>query len=274
MKRILSIALWLVLALGAILITSFAVKQHNERICQKVNITITRQPGAADQLFITTEDVHRLMNQSGDNPIGKPVSAISVPALENWLNSLPAVQNADAFMSVDCQLNISIAQRRPICRVITSTNESYYIDNQGMVMPWMAEFTAAVTPVTGFISESYGRLQGKELNKIAADSAVKSPILADDIWHLCKVIDNDTLLRSQIAQIYIRQDCTFELIPRVGAHRIILGNIAGLDEKFAKLRVFYQEGLRHTGSWNKYSTIDLQYHHQIVCTKKPETNGI
>ena len=274
MKRILSIALWSVLALGAVLITSFALKQHSERVCGKINVTITRQPAAADQLFITTDDVYRLMRESGDSPVGKPVSEISIPALENWLNSLPSVQNAEAFMSVDCQVNINITQRRPICRVITSNNESYYIDDHGFVMPWMSEYTATVTPVTGFINETYGRLQGRELNKTSVDSALKSPILADDIWHLCRVIDNDTLLRSQIAQIYIRQDCTFELIPRVGAHRIILGNIAALDEKFAKLRVFYQDGLRHTGAWNKYSTIDLQYHHQIVCTKKPETNGI
>lgn len=274
MKRILTILLWVVLVVGAIVSTSFAVKQHNARLCKKVNVSITRQPGAEDQLFITTDDVNRLLRETGDTPTGKPVAEINIPALENWLNSLPAVQSAEAFMSVDCEVSIAIVQRRPLCRVITRNNESYYIDDRGTVMPWMAEYTAAVTPVTGNVIETYGQLNGREFKAISADSALKSPILTDDIWHLCRVIDNDTLLRSQIAQVYIRQDRTFELIPRVGAHRIILGNIAALDEKFAKLRVFYTEGLRHTGTWNKYSTIDLQYHHQIVCTKKPESNGI
>ncbi|MCU0433904.1 MAG: hypothetical protein MUC87_10660 [Bacteroidia bacterium] len=274
MKRILSIILWAGLAVAAIAVTGFAVKRHNARTCSKVNITINRQPRAADQLFITNDDVQRLLRENGDVPVGKPVSEISIPALEKWLNSLPAVQSAEAFMGVDCEVNIVIQQRRPIARVITKAHESYYIDDQGTVMPWMAEYTAAVTPVTGNITETYGRLFERNLKAISADSALRSPILADDIWHLCRVIDNDTLLRSQIAQIYIREDRNFELVPRVGSHRIVLGNIARLDEKFAKLRVFYTEGLRHTGAWDKYSVIDLQYEHQIVCTKKTIANGI
>lgn len=274
MKRILSIILWAVLAVIAVAGTGFALKRHNARVCEKVNITINRQPRAADQLFITNDDVQRLLAEKGDVPVGKPVSEISIPALEHWLNSLPAVQSAEAFMGVDCEVNIVIQQRRPIARIITKANESYYIDDQGMVMPWMAEYTAAVTPVTGNITETYGRLFERNLKVISADSALRSPIITDDIWHLCRVIDNDTLLRSQIAQIYIREDRNFELVPRVGSHRIVLGSIARLDEKFAKLRVFYTEGLRHTGAWDKYAVIDLQYDHQIVCTKKTIANGI
>jgi cell division protein FtsQ len=91
---------------------------------------------------------------------------------------------------------------------------------------------------------------------------------------LTQVIDNDTLIRSQVAQIYVTDDRNFELIPRIGNHRIVIGSIADLQEKFAKLKVFYREGLNHTGKWDIYSSIDLQYKNQVVCTKKMSPDGI
>jgi cell division protein FtsQ len=39
-------------------------------------------------------------------------------------------------------------------------------------------------------------------------------------------------------------------------------------EKFEKLHTFYLQGLNTTGSWNKYSVINLKFKNQIVCTKK------
>ena len=35
-----------------------------------------------------------------------------------------------------------------------------------------------------------------------------------------------------------------------------------------KLKTFYTEGLNKTDGWNKYSTINIKYKNQVVCTKK------
>ncbi|MEA3451904.1 MAG: cell division protein FtsQ, partial [Bacteroidota bacterium] len=59
----------------------------------------------------------------------------------------------------------------------------------------------------------------------------------------------------------------FELIPKIGDFRIILGSIDSIDTKIRNLKAFYQ----HAGSkisWDKYSKINLEYTNQIVCTKK------
>ena len=40
------------------------------------------------------------------------------------------------------------------------------------------------------------------------------------------------------------------------------------EEKFEKLKMFYTEGLNKTDGWNKYSTINIKYKNQVVCTKK------
>jgi cell division protein FtsQ len=113
-----------------------------------------------------------------------------------------------------------------------------------------------------------------QFDSYSADSAMKTPLLMDDVWQITKRIDADTFLRAQMVQVYITEDKKFELIPRVGNHIIVLGDISDLDEKLNKLQIFYHDGLNRTGSWNDYSIIDLQYKNQIVCTKKNNEHGI
>ena len=56
-----------------------------------------------------------------------------------------------------------------------------------------------------------------------------------------------------------------ELIPRVGDHVVLLGELDGGEmERLEKLRLFYTRGLRHEG-WDKYDYIDIKYKDQIVC---------
>ncbi|MDR1090381.1 MAG: hypothetical protein LBL79_04825 [Prevotella sp.] len=61
------------------------------------------------------------------------------------------------------------------------------------------------------------------------------------------------------------QDIT--LIPRVGDHRIILGDLDGYKERLNKLMTFYRNGLNETG-WNKYSVINLKFDKRVVCIKR------
>jgi cell division protein FtsQ len=82
-----------------------------------------------------------------------------------------------------------------------------------------------------------------------------------------KYISEDKFLSSQIVQIYYNGSGDFELIPRVGAHQIIFGDIKDYQLKFMKLKVLYEEGLKYEG-WNKYVMINLKYKNQVICTKR------
>jgi cell division protein FtsQ len=84
---------------------------------------------------------------------------------------------------------------------------------------------------------------------------------------LAAYINSDPFLKSQIIQLYIKENKEIELIPRVGNHNILLGKINGYEEKFKKLKLFYSEGVKQTG-WNNYKEINLKFKDQIVCVKK------
>ncbi|HET6990683.1 MAG TPA: hypothetical protein VFJ43_05130 [Bacteroidia bacterium] len=271
MKKILMISLWVVFVAGLILVMSFASRSHAKRICSKLEISIDRKN---PDLFIKEEDVSKLLSDHGRNPVGQELSQIDVSALENLVLSHPAVESCEAFISVGGDMSIAIKQRRAISRMINVGNESFYFDSRGMLMPWSEEFTSPVVLVNGYFTENYGAFYHTEFDSYSLDSAMHTPNLLDDIWQITKRIDADTFLRAQIVQVYVTPGKTFELIPRVGDHKIVLGDISDLDEKFKKLLIFYSDGLNRTGSWTDYSVIDLQYKNQIVCTKKIKENGI
>ena len=58
-----------------------------------------------------------------------------------------------------------------------------------------------------------------------------------------------------------------ELVPRVGNHTILLGDITNYQEKLRKLYLFYEKGVNQVG-WNDYKEINLKFRNQIVCVKR------
>ena len=88
-----------------------------------------------------------------------------------------------------------------------------------------------------------------------------------DLYQLASYITNDSFLKAQIVQIYVKENGDLELVPRVGNQEILFGKATNIKERFDKLMIFYKQGLSKTG-WNGYKRINLMYNNQVVCTKK------
>ena len=82
-----------------------------------------------------------------------------------------------------------------------------------------------------------------------------SEVLIKNIYNLSGYINQHELWNSQFVQIYVTKSGEFELVPRVGPHLILLGEIEDYEEKLNKLEIFYKEGLNTVG-WNKYLKIN------------------
>jgi cell division protein FtsQ len=82
-----------------------------------------------------------------------------------------------------------------------------------------------------------------------------------------KLIDSDDFLKAQITAIEFNENDELTVYPRVGEHKIILGEAQDLLRKFEKLKIFYRQGLDKVG-WDRYSHINLKFDNQVVCTKR------
>ncbi|PKP44601.1 MAG: hypothetical protein CVT95_10910 [Bacteroidetes bacterium HGW-Bacteroidetes-12] len=260
MKKIINIALWLI-ALSLIVVgLSFANKNQ-----QKVKLTtpIIKIDYASENRFIDENDVLKEVIQT-ENDTTRLLNLLDVAQIEERLKNNFAIKNAQVYKTVDGKLEVSVVQNRPIVRVINNKNESYYIDEDGFLMPTSTKFTARLLVVNGNIFSRYTSYNKQKLD-LMSDS-LKATTLLDELYQLATFIDGSEFWKAQIEQIYVNKELEIELIPKVGNHIIVFGKPNNINAKFKKLIVFYEKGLSKTG-WNEYSKINLSYKNQIVCTK-------
>ena len=261
MKKFLRIFFMTCLLLSVVILTGFINHTIKEEKCKAIVIDITDQERYG---FISEGDITDLLNNDFNTPISQKIRDISTFEIEKKLLNHQAVQNAEVYISIDGKLNIKIWQRKPILRVFNK-HGSFYIDEFGKIMPVTKKFTAHVAVASGNIDIPVNEIQKFQQEKVAKTNLDTS--LYNDLFELARFIESNPLWNAQIEQLYVNKDSEFELIPRVGNHTIVIGEVHDLENKFKKLQLFYRKGLSKTG-WNEYKEINLKFKNQIVCTKR------
>ncbi|MDQ3191657.1 MAG: hypothetical protein M3Q58_08690 [Bacteroidota bacterium] len=262
-KKIARFFFWLIMLAGIVVILGFVREEQQNLICKDLKIIVE---GDLEHEFIDVEDVRSIIKNTGDSIIGQSMSSIDIGLIEKLIQNNPSVSKAEAFRTISGEINIKVWQRNPILRVFSSSNDDFYIDQEGSFMPLSKKYSARVLMASGNITSGYNTLLGTSIKEIMQNDSLAKKTLLDDLFILANLINNDEFWKAQIQQVYVDMDNQIELIPRVGNHRIIIGDISDIEEKLNRLMIFYHKGLAKTG-WNEYETINLKYKNQIVCTK-------
>lgn len=260
LKKIINISLWIIALLIIVLGLSFANKNQQKTKLTKPVIKIDY---ASEDRFIDENDVLKEVVQS-TNDTSRLLNSLDVTQIEERLKNNFAIKDAQVYKTIDGKLEVLVLQNRPIVRIINNKNESYYIDEDGFLMPTSTKFTARLLVVNGNIFSRYTSYNNQKLDLM--EDSLKATTLLDELYQLATFIDGSEFWKAQIEQIYVNKELEIELIPKVGNHIIVFGKPNNINAKFKKLIVFYEKGLSKTG-WNEYSKVDLSYKNQIVCTK-------
>jgi cell division protein FtsQ len=216
---------------------------HHKHSTKKVrDISIEFEQG--NNLFMNYEMVNKLLIQKGKVVVNEAKTVIDLHKLETKVLSHSMVENASVFLTVDGLLKTKIKQRTPIARVISNT-KSYYIDREAKAMPLSANHSARVMLISGDIKE--------------ADK--------ESIYLLVTKILNDEFLKKQIISAQKMPNEEFILNTRIGDQSIELGKIENLDLKFKNLKSFFNKTMTDK-TIDNYTSINLKYSNQVVCTKK------
>ena len=231
------------MALLAYIIFTFAFvnKKSDAMLITGIDINII---DSLNTHFISDSEIKKLILKNHPNIIGSNAASINKENLENLINKIPSVKNAEAFNSLSGCLHLDIEQRKPIVRLLKG--KGFYIDEEGKRMPLSSNYTARVLVISGHI---------------------KDKMIETELIPLVNFITKDEFWSSQINQIYVDSNDEYILIPRVGGQKIELGKIDNFERKFSKLFALYKDGFSTVG-WNKYKKINLKYENQIVCTKR------
>jgi cell division protein FtsQ len=194
-------------------------------------------------LFITQETVSKLLIQNKQRVTSVPKEILDLNGLEIALNSNPMIKHAEVYVAVNGEITAEIIQKKPIARV--NSNVSYYIDDQGTVMPLSSNYTARVPLVTGMIHKD-------KLNRV---------------FKVAKKVQEDEFLAKHVIEIHQKSSDDILLKLRQYDFYVSLGNTLELEKKINNLKAFYQKALKDK-TLDSYSNVNLRFGNQVICTKK------
>jgi cell division protein FtsQ len=262
-RKFFQITLWNLLIAAFLVSMGFTEQRRGELLCKEVVMDIDDAMG---HNFVDKSDIEQIISNKFGNVTEKTLSSINISLLESLIDNNPFVLNAEVFSTIDGKLVVEVKQRNPVVRIINASDEKFYIDEQRVFMPTSDKYSAPVPIVNGniFNKEAEQKIGSGVVEK--ADTAYY-PSIVEKVFRMADFIRKSDFWNAQVEQIYVNANGEIEIIPRVGNHLIIFGDINDMEEKFDKLFLFYKEGLSKTG-WNQYKTINLTFKGQIVCTKK------
>jgi cell division protein FtsQ len=167
------------------------------------------------------------------------------------------IREAQLFFDNNQVLRVNVTERQPVARIFTRQGSSFLMDSSGVQMPLSDKFPARVPVFTGYPDAAI-RIHGTDSALTSQIRILSAYILSQPFW------------MSQLSQIDITPDRTFEMIPVVGNHIIAFGDGDGYEQKFHRLFIFYKEVLSKTG-FDRYSKIDVEFDGQVIGTKKGST---
>ena len=245
-----------------IVFLGFIQSQKKHVLCQKVNINIA---GDTSLHFINNADAAEILKNKGFVFENTPLVDINTMEVEKAISEQPNIDSVVVFFNINGELNINITQKTPLLRVIDCVGESYYLDVNGKFMPESMDYTARVPVATGFIFDPYYKLN-TSIGAINKNDSLAKKAVIDDLYEIASEISKDSFLLELTEQLFVRPDKEIEMIPKLGADAILIGDKTNLKEKLRKLKLFYLKGLPQSG-WKEYALINLKFHDQLICTK-------
>lgn len=217
---------------------AFGWARNDKRHISKADISFYGE----DNLFITNENVSKLLIQNRGAVKKLSKETLDLNALETALNSNPMIKSAEVYVAVNGTLSAEVKQRRPIARV--NTNASYYIDDDGKFMPLSSNYTARVPMVTGYI-------QKNDLKTV---------------YNVARKVEADNFLRQHVVEINQNANKKITLKLRQCKFNVYIGSLKALDKKINNLKAFYKKSLKEE-TLGDFTTVNLQFDNQVVCTK-------
>lgn len=249
--RFVAATLWVSAGIALVIFLIAAMRKRDDKTCKGIDIEIL---DVKNNLFADKNDVKGMLQHLSPVIVGRPIGDFDLLKMEKTLEGNVWIKDAELFFDNNEVLRVKVKEREPMARIFTTTNKSYYIDKDFVRLPLSTKFSAQVPVFTGC------PLDKTKWNK-------EDSVLLQQVKSISEFIGNDSFWAAQIEQVDYNAAKTFELVPSVGDHIIVLGDGNELERKFNNLYLFYKEVLAKTG-WNTYSLINVQYKGQVVATRK------
>lgn len=242
MKRLIQNTILIVLAAALVIGTLWARDKSRGEQCTGIEVEVINADSTS---FVTPQGVLNDLKGQGIKLVGKRMGDIDASDIEEALRLSPYLENADIVKCQDGKILIRVSQLVPVFRVFDGES-SYYVNRAGKHMT-----------ATNFYHSDVPVVQGHFTRKFPPTRLLP----------LIDYVEKDSLLHSLVTMFIVRDTNNIILVPDISGHVINIGNVTGLDNKFAKLKLFYSKVMPKRG-WNTFDTISVKWNHQVVATRR------
>ncbi len=231
--------------LGAI---GFAERSETGDVCLDIIVKISNQ---YENYFVDDQDVIQLITNNSQRMVkGVHFSELDLKDMENRLQEEYFIGDAEIYKDLKGNLLVHVDLQRPMARIIRTDGPHAYVAEDGTILPVSEKFTARTVLLSGNVKE-----------------LLKEPLWkteeGEKLYALLQYIYQDPFWKAQIAQVEIKSDMDIILYPQVTRQKIEFGQPEELEDKFKKLKIFYEKILPAKG-WNAYTRVNVQYKDQII----------
>ncbi|MCA6073922.1 cell division protein FtsQ/DivIB [Fulvivirga sedimenti] len=241
--RVLLVLAFMVMAIA------FTDRVDNGDTCNELVINILNQ---TDNYYLDESDVSNLVTDHGQTLVtGQPFSELNLKEMEGKVREEPFVEDVEIYRDLKGNLIVNVDLKRPMARIIRSGAPHAYIAEDGTIMPVSEKFTSRVVLVSG-----------KYADKLIAQKEEDAES-NEQVLQMLRTVYEDPFWSGQVAQIDIDKNLNMTIYPQVTKQRIEFGKPVDLEEKFAKLMIFYKKILPSKG-WNTYDRVNVEFKDQII----------
>ena len=242
MKRLIQNSILLVLAAALVTGILWAKDKSRGEKCTGIEVQVINADSTS---FVTPQGVLNDLKGQGIKLVGKRMGDINASEIEEALRLSPYLESADIVKCQDGKVLIRVSQLVPVFRVFDG-GSSYYVNRAGKHMSATNYYHSDVPVVQGHFTRKFPPTH---------------------LLPLIDYVENDSLLHSLVTMYIVRDTNNIILVPSISGHVVNIGNVSGLDNKFAKLKLFYREVMPQRG-WNTFDTISVKWNHQVVATRR------
>lgn len=252
-KKILSIALWVITAAALVVLFVFARENYLNRPVQQIQLVT-----ATDTGFVRKAEVRDKLWQLCGN---KNIGTVDMVKIQKHLDNNPWIAANASYIDLDGTLNVNYEEYQPKFRVFGRNGRSVYVTDDGIVIPTSRLYTPYVMVASGnfIISNDTTAYQ-------LVDSIESHRNLINALTWLKTIEANDFVCNS-VGQLYCNARNEFELTVKDIDARVIVGDTCLAADKLRRLEIFMKQHPDGPETKNMKS-INLNYKNQIVCTKR------
>lgn len=250
-KGILLFLLLVAVAVGVVL----ALVYLRPKECDRV---VVRLEFAGPDSIVTTDEVLDLLESKGIALAGAASGKLKRSEVEEALRTNVWFDSLLNLTPIGTTLMMDVRIKTPLITVYPNNGLPYFIGTNGELLPDNSRVQSQLFVLNGNVATPYtARKNVRDLKENTLQ----------DAYRIASALAADSLLSSQLTQIYVNEESEIEVYNTLACHSVLFGSADNLEQKMEQLHIVYDNGIIFLEP-NKYSQVDVRFKNRVFAQKR------